>query len=146
MEADEPNQVPKGRDPAMTLIGGLLVPGAGHLYIGQRHKAVILCIVINLTILTGLWMGEGANILSRRVPWFAAQVGGGVVPLVAAYRARKLGVADASAGRYIPLYDIGTVYCAVAGLLNMLAALSAMLLCYEANTSAGTPPRGGISP
>ena len=121
------------RDPVVALIGALVIPGAGHLYIGQVHKAFILCVVINMTILAGLWMGQGQDIVMQRIPWFIAEIGGGIVPLVAALRAGRLGIVDAPANTFISLYDIGTVYCAVAGMLNMLAALNVLVITVDAN-------------
>jgi len=143
--AQETERLLEHRDPVVALIGALVIPGGGHLYIGQARKAFILCIVINVTILAGLWMGHGQDIIMQRVPWFIAEIGGGIVPLVAALRASRLGIVDAPAGQFIPLYDIGTVYCAVAGMLNMLAAINALAITVDTNAEIARRRRGGAT-
>jgi len=123
---------PARRDPVVALILGWLVPGAGHLYIGQKLKAVVLCLVINVAILAGLIMGRGRNIFVERYS-FLGQVGGGVVALTAAVRARTAGINDVPYDHFVPYYDVGTLYSTVAGLLNMLLALDAMKRVIAAN-------------
>jgi len=122
----------KSLDPFIALVLGLLVPGAGHIYIGKKLKAVIIAVTINLTILTGLWMGMWKTIFIERLA-FLAQWGGGVLALFSAAMARHVGIHSLPAHQYIPLLDVGTLYTSAAGLLNMIVALNAMLAAYELN-------------
>jgi len=122
----------KGRDPFLTLVLGLLLPGAGHLYIGKKLKAIIFSVAINATILTGLWMGAWKAIFIGRWAFFA-QWGGGLLSLLAAAMAKRSGVTGIDNTNFIPLLDVGTLYTASAGLLNMIIALNAMLLAHNAS-------------
>jgi len=125
------------RSPTAALVLGWIVPGAGHAYAGQWGKAVLFFLAITGLVVAGLAIG-GGTVLLYKVPnpasptssaasvrlWYAAQVcaGGPAVALtpVSQYVARK-GTIDWAD----PLHEMGTLYTAVAGFLNLLVMMDA---------------------
>ncbi len=145
-----------------TLIAGFLawlVPGLGHLYLGERHRGLICLIVISATFWGGVAIGgigvtvdarggAGAPAIAgaptqhvvgatvdpqKRTAWFMAQIGTGVHALAALGCAR---FAPSGPGLYCwQAEDVAVVYSGVAGLLNLLVVLDAL-----ARAEAGTKP------
>jgi hypothetical protein len=146
--------------PLVALLGWL-VPGAGYWVIGERARAVIICIAIVLIYFLGLLIG-GVRVIevpgydrqtgeqvrvsgSRRVnpnerdypyarwiladrplaeiadkPWFAAQILAGPIALISAAASNHF----ANVPRpHAPLDNIGTLYAAVAGMLNLFVII-----------------------
>ena len=120
-------------------IAGWVLPGLGHLLIGDVLRGLILATAITLLWLGGLLVG-GVNVVQVRDadgnfrPWFLGQML--VAPSLAveythdSYRAQYDGTdplpdADGTLPAYTPSYgrvhEIGTLYTALAGLLNLLA-------------------------
>jgi len=101
-----------------------LVPGAGHWLLGRRGKAVLFFSGITLLFVMGLLLGEFRNFnLEHFWLHFLAQVwyGGLSVPLVltmsnlpleTAHEAREIAIGFSG-------LDVGVLYTAVAGLLNV---------------------------
>jgi len=119
MTPPEANQ----RSPIAALVLGWVVPGAGHAYAGRWGKAVLFFLCITGLVVAGLVLADGTNILPRRL-WYAAQVcaGGPAVALtpVSQYVASRGPVDWAD-----PLHEMGTLYTAVAGFLNLLVMMDA---------------------
>ncbi len=68
-----------------------LVPGAGHLYLGRGHRAIIIFLVITLTFWAGVAMGGVLTVdyyFERW--WFLAQMFTGVNGAVAWFRQDRL--------------------------------------------------------
>ncbi len=111
------------RSPVAALVLGWVVPGAGHAYAGRWGKAVLFFLAITGLVVAGLVLADGTNILPRRL-WYAAQVcaGGPAVALtpVSQYITRQGHVDWAD-----PLHEMGTLYTAVAGFLNLLVMMDA---------------------
>jgi hypothetical protein len=114
------------RSPVAALVFGWIFPGAGHAYAGQRGKAVLFGVLITGLLVAGFAMGRGTNLLPNEW-WFAPQLGaGGPAALLAPlsqYLAIRRPVDWAS-----PVREIGTLYTAVAGLLNLLVMMDAYVL------------------
>ncbi|MGB2614509.1 MAG: DUF6677 family protein [Phycisphaerae bacterium] len=111
------------RSPMAALVLGWLLPGAGHAYAGQRGKAVLFASLIVGLLIAGFALGGGTNILPNEW-WYAPQLGVGgptaaLTPL-SQYLAIRSPIDWAS-----PLREIGTLYTAVAGLLNLLVMMDA---------------------
>ncbi|HET6442548.1 MAG TPA: DUF6677 family protein [Phycisphaerae bacterium] len=114
------------RSPVAALVLGWILPGAGHAYAGQRGKAVLFGVLITGLLVAGFAMGRGTNLLPNEW-WFAPQLGAGgpaalLTPL-SQYLAIRQPVDWAS-----PVREIGTLYTAVAGLLNLLVMMDAYVL------------------
>lgn len=114
------------RSPVAALVFGWIFPGAGHAYAGQRGKAVLFGVLITGLLVAGFAMGQGTNLLPNEW-WFAPQLGAGgpaalLTPL-SQYLAIRQPIDWAS-----PIREIGTLYTAVAGLLNLLVMMDAYVL------------------
>jgi len=116
-----------GRNPLVALILGWIVPGGGHFYGGQRGKGVLFFVLITGTIVAGMAMGAWTVLLPglERL-WYMAQICGGgpaiFLTLVSEHVAGPKYTAVPWADR---LHEVGTLYTAVAGFLNLLVMMDA---------------------
>jgi len=127
-------------------IAGLLtwlVPGLGHIYLGQRARGLVLLVTITVTFWTGVAIGGVRDTVDphKRRLWFTAQVCTGGYTLTAYALHRRLD----RAGNPTPVThwsaaDIGVHYTGVAGLLNLLVVFDAV---GRADSSAPTRRRKG---
>ena len=115
----------KDRSPFAALVLGWVLPGAGHAYAGRWGKAVLFFSLITALMVAGLVIGGGTNILPNRL-WYAAQVcaGGPAIALtpISQYLA---GPNESNVDWADPLHEMGTLYTAVAGFLNLLVMMDA---------------------
>ena len=109
--------------PALVLLAGWLVPGAGHLLLGKWVRALLLMVSIMGMFAIGIALagkvytpntGEPLDMLG-----FAGDLGSGVLYLLA----RLLGWGQAPV--LVAVADYGTKFIVVAGLLNIVAAVDA---------------------
>jgi len=111
------------RNPLTALILGWIVPGGGHFYGGERGKGVLFFVLITGTILAGLVLGRGTSLLYGRL-WNAAQFCGGgpaiALSFVSQYYSTRGQIDWADR-----LNEVGTLYTAVAGFLNLLVMMDA---------------------
>jgi hypothetical protein len=104
---------------------GWLVPGAGHLLIGERARALIFFVALELTFWVGVAV-SGFSIFDHAQNrwWFLAHLLNGVNGLggwaAQAHWSSQIAIA------YGKSWDVGNIYCGVAGLLNLLVAIDAM--------------------
>jgi hypothetical protein len=124
----------------LVALAGWLVPGAGYWLIGHRARALtvgltIIGLFVLGVLLAGMRVVEAPNLagpgpLVSRIldrPWFIGQVLAGPLGLAAA------GVSHWAAGSptyahllsHSRLAEIGTLYTAVAGMLNLMAIIDA---------------------
>jgi hypothetical protein len=123
------------RSPVAALVLGWIFPGAGHAYAGQRGKAVLFGVLITGLLVAGFAMGRGTNLLPNEW-WFAPQLGAGgpaamltpISDLLAGPPDRSMGGARPNANYADPVREMGTLYTAVAGLLNLLVMMDAYVL------------------
>jgi hypothetical protein len=126
--------------PPLVALAGWLVPGAGYWLIGERIRAMTVGVTILLVFTMGILIagirvvqapdmsapGNSAQRVLTR-PWFIGQVLMGPVGLGSAYVADQL--AHSAKYRNIEakarLAEIGTLYTAVAGMLNLLTVIDA---------------------
>ena len=119
------------RSRLLIVVAAWAVPGLGHLLLGRRAKAAWFGLLILGTFGLGLVLGEGASVSSARYPWhMCGQIGVGLAALLA----------DGLLGRApqthtIDRLELGLVYTAVAGILNLVAIVDAYELAR--GTSAG---------
>jgi len=109
-----------------------LVPGLGHLYLGDRTRGLICLVTITATFWTGVAIGsvQGTVDPRERTLWFMAQIctGGNTLTAVGLNAVTKPKPATPTPG-YIPAWlsvDVGVHYTGVAGLLNLLVILDAL--------------------
>src|SRR4051812_24650042 len=126
--------------PPVVALAGWLVPGAGYWLIGQRGRAVTCGVTIIAVFVLGIlisgirvvqapdFTGPGnamQHVLTR--PWFIGQALCGPMGIGAAYVSDQLahsptyGKIEAKAR----LAEIGTLYTAVTGMLNLLTIIDA---------------------
>ncbi|HEV2295055.1 MAG TPA: DUF6677 family protein [Tepidisphaeraceae bacterium] len=120
----------------LVALAGWLVPGSGYWLIGHRTRALVVGVsVIALFVLgilvAGIGVVEapslsgGGGIVSRilQKPWFLGQVMTGPIGLISAFIADN--VAHSYPAAKARLGEIGTLYTAIAGMLNLLAIIDA---------------------
>jgi hypothetical protein len=112
-----------GVSPAVVLLAGWLVPGAGHLLLGKWVRGVLLMASVIGMFAIGIALqgklyspntGEPLDMLG-----FAGDLGSGLLYLVG----RLLGWGQAPV--LVAVADYGTKFIEVAGLLNLVAAVDA---------------------
>ncbi|MEN6306665.1 MAG: DUF6677 family protein [Anaerohalosphaeraceae bacterium] len=112
---------------AVVGLAGWVIPGGGHFLIRQPKRGIVIFITITLTFGIGLYIGSIGVIDSvGGWAWYLAQ-------MIATPAVRILDGMTRSGGyasRARPL-DLGQIYTAVAGLLNLLCILSAMFMAYS---------------
>ena len=126
--------------PPMVALAEWLLPGAGYWLLGQRTRAIVVGVSIFAIFTLGILIsgirvvqapdmtgsgGMGQRILNR--PWFIGQVFMGPTAVASAWVSDQL--AESARFRKIEakarLAEIGTLYTAVAGMLNLLAIIDA---------------------
>ena len=109
--------------PAAVVLVSWLVPGAGHLALGRRHKGVIFLIAIPLMFAIGLAINGRLFpfVFSEPLVGLAAiaNLGMGIPYFVAKVLGLGQGVVTAAS------YEYGNTFLIVSGLLNMLVAIDA---------------------
>lgn len=136
-----------------------LLPGLGHLLIGDRTRGVAFIIVITLTFWTGVAVGGVKNTVSPvdRTLWFAGQICAGGHSLAAlAWAGRienphKSGKPAVGVIGYGRSEEVSVVYTAIAGMLNILIILDVLVRAERPLVPAGAtvgqprgkPPRRG---
>ncbi|MGB0716540.1 MAG: DUF6677 family protein [Phycisphaerae bacterium] len=110
-----------------------LVPGLGHLFLGDRVRGFTLMATITLTFWTGIAIGGVRDTIdsSQRRLWYTAQIcSGGHTLLASAWGAgvrRSTTEQDRMASpTHWGSIDIGVHYTGIAGLLNILVILDAV--------------------
>ena len=124
--------------PPLVALAGWLVPGAGYFLIGHRTRALVIGVSVVVLFLLGVLIagiavvdppslgGPGGgtfNIVGRVLakPWFLGQILTGPIGLISAWIGQ--GVAGDYPAAKARLGEIGTLYTAVAGMLNLLAII-----------------------
>jgi hypothetical protein len=123
--------------PPLVALAAWLVPGAGYWLIGQRTRGITIGITIVLLFVIGVFIAGirvveapdlsgpsfTSSVLQR--PWFLGQALTGPIGLLAAWGSSA---AERSASYHAieskaRIAEIGTLYTAVAGMLNLLAII-----------------------
>ena len=118
---------PGGRplDPFSTALAAFLVPGAGHWLLGRRQKAVLYFCLIVATFLAGWLISGRQNVYFDRGRWHALlQMGTGVITFIIGLMTREAAEPELTV---MHTFEIGTLYTMVAGLLNVLVVMDAVL-------------------
>ena len=136
----------------LLIIAGWVLPGLAHALIGEKSRGIIVGATVLALFIGGLLVG-GIDVVDSRNDrlWFAGQVLAGPIALAVDYKHKSYdltqGRAVRSSGPLAPnpdaelrddsgrrLYDtsigrmneLGTLYCALAGVLNLLIILDAI--------------------
>ena len=128
-----------------------ILPGAGHFYLGHWKRGLIFLVAIGATFWSGVAIGAVRYTVDphQRTAWFMAQLCTGTHGLAACFwgeSARSNTPAPAASPSYRSS-DTGVVYSGVAGLLNLLVIVNALVLADPSTHSTGTvgepvKPRG----
>lgn len=117
--------------PALVTAAGWLVPGAGYWMLGQRARGTTIGLTILLLFLGGMLVGGGHVVdppdpfegnLARQLlrnPLYVAQIMTGPLAIYSGWLAE---VRDWPRSHW-PVADLGALYTAVAGMLNLLAII-----------------------
>ena len=106
---------------------GWAVPGGGYLLIKETKRAVIIFVVITATFLMGIYIGSiGVIDPVEAWPWYIGQIM--TSPAVALLANLTETHGYKSYGRPC---DVGQIYTAIAGALNLLCIVSAMYLAHS---------------
>ena len=126
--------------PPLVALAGWIVPGAGYWLLGQRTRAITVGVTILLVFVFGILisgirvvqapdMNGGGGVMQRVLtrPWFIGQVLIGPVGIGSAYISDQLAHSEkyANIEAKARLAEIGTLYTAVAGMLNLLTIIDA---------------------
>ncbi len=111
------------KNPFLAAFLAWIIPGAGHYYLGRRGMAVIVFVLLTATFFYGAYLGEFKNVYPERYTMsFVAQACIGTPAAIGVYlNYQTTGMVDES----VPTFDMSFVYCAVAGLLNLLLVIDA---------------------
>lgn len=130
------NRKGQGNVPFLLVVGLLawFIPGAGHLAINEKRRAVIIFATIVATFTIGLYIGSigVVNPVSAK-SWYVAQIMNS--PLVAALGHMTKVHKYCVFGRP---NEIGQIYTSIAGLLNLLCIVNAVYIAHAGKT----PPSG----
>ncbi len=128
------------RNPYAALILGWVIPGAGHVYLGQVKKGVFFFVLLAGAFVVGVAIGGYDDVAfpepSANTPEndITSQVMYRVIPVVQAMDGAVALVSSKAAqaaerdNRYLGDYDIGLLYTCVAGLMNLIVMLDAFCL------------------
>jgi hypothetical protein len=123
--------------PPLVALAAWLLPGSGYFLIGQRTRGMVIGLTVIAMFLLGLliagvgvvdapdFSGPGGGWVGRvlQKPWFIGQTLMGPIGLAAAWIDHNLDPQHRAATAR--LGEIGTLYTAVAGMLNLLAIIDA---------------------
>jgi hypothetical protein len=111
---------------AVVGLTGWVIPGGGHFLIKQTRRAIIIFTTVVLTFGLGLYVGSIGVVDSvGGWAWYIAQMMATPLVWILDYQARS-----GSYHTYGRPCDLGQIYTAVAGLLNLLSVMSAMYMAY----------------
>ena len=100
---------------------GWWIPGAGHWVIGQPKRAAIIFISLTFAFVLGIYIGSIA-VIDLKTPWFWAQILYSPATVYIAHLSGSVYHLD-SFGRP---REIGEIYTAIAGMLNLLCVVNAV--------------------
>lgn len=112
-----------------------LVPGLGHQLYGKRGKAAFYSAAILFTFVFGMWLGEWRDVSVERFSlYLIAQCWAGGPTLLALWLTRDLKITHD-----IAYLDVGLLYTAVAGLLNVVILVDLYEVHLKAKEPAAAP-------
>jgi len=111
--------------PLVPVLLAWLVPGLGHLRLGRVWPAAFVFLGVTPLFVLGMALAGFENVSwERHEFYFALHVWCGLPAIGAALATRGAAVTEV-----LRHYDVGTLYCAVAGLLNLVAITDVWARC-----------------
>ena len=119
----------------LVAIASWILPGAGHFLVGDRKRGIIFLVAIALAFWIGIAVGGVKNTVSpsERSLWFVAQIFAGGHSLVALAWGHFI-PDPAKSGQFVTdvigygrTEEVSVIYTAVAGMLNILVILDALV-------------------
>jgi len=111
-------------------IAGWWIPGAGHLIIGEPKRAAIIFFSILFAFVLGIWLGSIA-VIDAGTPWYWAQMLNSPAVAYLAHLSGSVYHLD-SFGKP---REMGEIYTAIAGMLNLLCVVNAVYMAHCKNTA-----------
>lgn len=124
-----------------------VLPGAGHIFIGERGRGIILVIAITLTFWTGVAIGGVKNTVNpqQRSLWFLGQICAGGHTLAVLGWSKQLPeppAADPSVSiAFGDAEEVSVVYTAICGMLNILIILDVLVRAERPPPTSQRDPR-----
>ncbi len=119
--------------PPVIALATWVLPGSGYWLIGQRARGLTIGITIIILFILGLLIGgvrvvdpppnafsNPVNAITQK-PWFVGQILAGPITLLSA----SIGKGEEYYASHSRVNEIGTLYTAIAGMLNLLAIIDA---------------------
>ena len=122
---------PQVRIPLAGLLAWLL-PGAGHLFIGERARGLIVLVVIGVTFWAGVSIGGIKTTVDPygRSLWFMGQICAGGHALASWALGTQVGAAPGEDASRLIAYgraeEVAVIYTAICGMLNVLLILDVL--------------------
>jgi hypothetical protein len=124
----------RDRHPFLAWILGWLLPGAGHLYLGQRARGWALLGALGGCFVAGVLVGGRSTVSVHHPEYVVLQAGAGL-PAAAAFALSAPSPEDVP----VPRRELGILYTLVAALLNLVAAVDAAARAAGADPGAPLP-------
>jgi len=119
----------KDKNLVFLLVVGLsawLIPGAGHLVLREKARAIILFVAIALTFTIGLYVGSigVVNPVEGKLAYAAQIMNSPMVTVLGRVTVNK------HYSVFGKPYEIGQIYTSIAGLLNLLCIVNAVYMAH----------------
>ena len=139
--AKRPPREPERFEPVAG-IAAIVVPGAGHVVLGERKRGILVAVGVLGLFLSGLFVG-GIDVIDSREDrlWFVGQALVGPIAVAIDRLQQSYKVADRSSPTgtrtrhpdenpvneksLAKMNELGTLFCTIAGMLNLIAILDA---------------------
>lgn len=141
----KPTEIQRAGDPTVATILTWLVPGAGHMYVGQVRLAALAFVCIEALYVIGVLLSQGmfleylpAEMRGRFAAALTPEAGNLGALLL---HVRQYGFGGAEPRPWPAWMDLGTALTATSGLLNILLASHANLAARMPAVPTAPPPR-----
>jgi hypothetical protein len=132
---------PERMEPVAAILAAL-IPGAGHVFLGENRRGIMICVGVLGLFVSGIFIG-GIDVIDSKSDrlWFIGQALVGPTAFVVDGMHQRAKVPDATVpgGRRAPnpganpaygtslakMNELGTLFATIAGMLNLIAILDA---------------------
>ncbi len=133
----------------VTVILAWLIPGSGHYLLGQRRRGIVFAVALHALFFGGVLLG-GLRVLSppRQPIWGYTQYIVGWPMLIGTELKSRLINPNAPlpVGTSPKIQDVGTVYCGLAGMLNLLVIFDVLVRISNGESAENQPGGAGREP
>ena len=120
------------KNPWVVAFCAWLLPGLGHALLGERRKGTLLGALIIVAFAGGVVLGSFRDVFIGPGRYaIVAQLPAGILPVLMLLGAHLKGLHAVPTDVPMRIYDIGTLYTSVAGLLNALLVFDAGIKAHE---------------